>query len=209
MRHLAWIVATAMVMAGIGLADGWLAEAMGQAATAPTQPAAPTTQPAAPATRPAATQGTVAKWIADLSSTDGNVRIAATKAIFAMGKDAIEPLEKAGAKQLTPKAAGGATGGRIDIVYSLVDGLKQDRVEGYRTDAFLLKVEKECTVEDVAKIGNRCGFTIKARNGIQDGYCAAFPQQGAGFAGILNAILTGEPKVISVQFMYFVAHPVP
>jgi hypothetical protein len=95
-------------------------------------------------------------------------------------------------------------------VYSLLAGLVQDNVakEGYRTDMFLLKVEKDCTVEDVAKIGERCGFTIKPQNGLIEGRCAAFPQAGKDFAGMLKATLCEEPKVVCVELTYFVAHAV-
>jgi hypothetical protein len=176
-----------------------------EATSKPTTTSAPaTTRPS----QPAATMPDITKLIADLSSADGQARVAATKAIFALGKDALEPLKKAGAKQITPKPTGG-TGGRIDAVYSLLDGLHQDPVEGYRTDAFLLQVAKECTVEDVLKMGERDGFTIKVRNGINDGYCAAFPKANKDFAEILKALLANEPQVVSVGLMYFVAHPVP
>jgi hypothetical protein len=167
----------------------------------------PATYPASgPASRPVSTK--VKELVADLASADGNKRVAATAQVFAAGSSIVASLADAGAKQITPTCKL-AEVRRLDAVYSLLDGLRQDAVEGYRTDAFLLYVEKDCAIGEVSKIGERCGFTIKAHNGVNDGYCAAFPEKGKDFAGILKMILSGEPKVVSVQLMYFIAHPVP
>ncbi len=59
--------------------------------------------------------------IKKLSSDDGQVRIAATNAIFARRSEAVDPLRQAGAKQISPFDTIGTR--RIDIVYSLMVGL--------------------------------------------------------------------------------------
>lgn len=207
MRHLPEIVAAAILIAGVGVTNGLFAAKCGSMSPE-TQHAAPTTGPAA-TTGPATTQGTITKWIADLSSADGKTRIAATKALFALGEDALVPLKQAGAKQITPKP-GGTLGGRIDIVYSLLEGLTHDPVAkaGYRADFFLLEVDKGLTADDMTKMGQRCGFTIKARNFTPDGYCGAYPLAGKEFVAVLKAILSDEPTVISVQLTYY-AGPTP
>ena len=169
---------------------------------------APASQPASAPASQAIDRAKIKGLIADLSSDDGAKRVAATKQLLALGANAVDPLAEAGAQQLTPKCQL-AEVRRLDAVYTLLDGLHQNASEGYRTDLFLVRVEKDCTVEEVSKIAARCGFTIKARNGINDGYCGAFPQDQKNLAGILKAILSGEPKVISVQLTYFVAHPTP
>lgn len=153
----------------------------------------------------ATTQPDIAKLIADLSSDNGKVRIAATKTIFALGKDALEPLAKAGAKQITP--LGPATGRRIDMVYSLLDGFKPNPVNvprGYHAEEFKVIVEKGCTVDEVKKMGERQGFTIPQNFALNS---HAFLGRGKNLAETIKAILTSEPQVITVNLSYFEIMP--
>ena len=167
----------------------------------------------------AATQPDISKFITDLSSEDGQVKVAATKAIFALGKDALDPLAKAGAKQISPfrpdltcsmcSLASNITR-RIDMVYSLLEGLKPNPVsarKGYELDGFGISVEKDCTQEDVAKIGERHGFTIDENYSSPSGTPSCYVQlkPGKNLADVLKAVLSEEPKVISVNLIYFVS----
>jgi hypothetical protein len=170
--------------------------------------AATLAEPAAP---PPATQPDVARLIAALSSDNGATRASATKAIFAMGKDALEPLAKAGAKQVAPMGTIAST--RIDVVYSLLDGLKPTPPRaraGYAANGFGLTVEKGCTSADVAAMGRKHGFAMDKNNDGTDKFDAdGFPQcyvQLSGdrkLADVLTAVLSEEPKVITVNLNYF------
>ena len=185
------LLTVTLALGVLGASGAWAGEA---------QP--PATHPESGPAGQVSTPAKIKDLIADLSSDDGNKRAAATKQFFAFGADAIDSLVKAGAQQVTPKPPR-AEVRRLDVIYTLLDGMHQNATAGYRTDAFLLRVEKDCTVDDVAKMGERYGFTIRAHNGINDGYCTAFPKQGQDFAGTLKALLSGEPKVVSLQVLYF------
>ena len=158
-----------------------------------------------PATTQPATQPDITKLITDLSSDDGKVRVAATKAIFALGKDALEPLKKAGAKQITP--SGPESERRIDIVYSLLDGLKENPVghhTGYRTGSFDVRVEKGCTQQDVAEMGENYGFTICGPfTPDSTPSCCVQVRLDKNFGDVLKTVLSEEPKFISVKLNYF------
>lgn len=162
-----------------------------------------------PATQPATTtMPDVEKLITDLScAEDGLVRAVATKAILALGKDALAPMAKAGAKQISP--FGTISTRRIDMIYSLLDGLKPNPTggrAGYKMDGFGLRVEWGCgcTVEDVTRMGERHGFTI---NGTFDAAttpsCYVKLKAGKNLADVLKAGLSEEPQVISVNLNYF------
>jgi hypothetical protein len=153
---------------------------------------------------PPPAQPDIAKLIGDLSSDDGQVRADATKAIFALGKDALEPLKKAGAKQISP--SGTISTRRIDMVYSLLEGLKTNpnRQSGYATNGFGLRVTKDCTQKDVAKMGETFGFTISGNFAAENTpSCYVTLKPGKKLADVLKAILSEEPKVISVNLNYF------
>jgi len=159
----------------------------------------------------ATTRPDVANLIFDLSDDDGQVRLAATKAIFALGKDAIEPLQKCGAKQVSP--FGSIITRRIDMVYSLLDGLKPNQpargpkdASGYLLDGFGIRVEKGVTGEDVAKMGEKYGFVISGKfRADSRPQCIVNLKPGKNLADVLKAILLDEPKVISVNLIYYVS----
>jgi hypothetical protein len=167
----------------------------------------PASRPATAPTRPAATQPDIATLIADLSSEDGTVKVAATKAIFALGKDALEPLKKAGAKQVSPFGTIGSR--RIDVVFSLLGGLKPNPVggrAGYKTDSFGLHVEWGCgcTQENVVKMGERHGFVISGDyRADSTPTCYVKLKPGKNLADVLKAVLSEEPQIISVSLSYF------
>jgi hypothetical protein len=164
-------------------------------------------KPADAAASQPSSQPDISKLITDLSSEDGQVKVTATKAIFALGKDALEPLAKAGAKQVSP--FGTISTRRIDIIYSLLDGLKPNLVParaGYRMDGFGLRVEWGCgcTVDDVKKMGERHGFVIIGPfDAAATPSCYVKLKAGKNLADVLKAILTSEPQVISVNLSYF------
>lgn len=158
-----------------------------------------------PASKPASAPADVKKLIADLSSDSGPKRVAATKALFALGREALEPLKEAGAEQVSP--FGVADTRRIDMVYSLLDGLKPNPVPpraGYRTDGFGLRVEPDCTRDELKKMGEKYGFTL-AGDYRADGRPSCYVKLAAGkdLVDVLEAILSEEPRVISVNLNYF------
>ena len=160
-----------------------------------------------PASQPASAPADIARLIADLSSEDGPVKVAATKAIFALGRDALEPLAKAGAKQVS--AFGTVGSRRIDMIYSLLDGLKPNPAgarAGYKTDSFGLQVEWGCgcTKEDVVKMGERHGFVIRGDyRADATPTCYVKLKPGKDLADVLKAVLSEEPQIISVNLDYY------
>ncbi|MFB3893483.1 MAG: hypothetical protein ACE15C_15830 [Phycisphaerae bacterium] len=180
---------------------------------AASQPASGPATASAPASQAASAPAGAAKikeLIANLASEDGRKRTAATADLFSLGNAALEPLKQAGAFQLTPQAQSRQIEARrMDLVYSLLDGLRQDPVKGFRTDAILLRVENDCTVDDVADMGKRLGFTLKRGATVTDGWIAALPADAAKFSELLKALLTNERKVIEVHLLYFSKIPTP
>ncbi len=157
-----------------------------------------------PASQPASVATDVKKLIADLSSDDGQKRVAATKALFALGQEALDPLKEAGAKQISPLST--ADTRRLDIVYSLLDGLKPTPVApgaGYKPDSFGLRVE-DCTRDDLVAMGKKYGFTLTG-DYRADGRPSCYVKLTAGkdLAEVLRAILSAEPRVISVNLNYY------
>jgi hypothetical protein len=134
-----------------------------------------------------------------------SARVAATKAIFAFGKAALEPLARAGAKQVSP--FGTINTRRIDMVYLLLDGLKPNPAParaGYRPDGFGIRVEKDCTREDTARMGEKFGFTVSGTFAPDTTpSCYVKLKAGRNLAEVLEAILSEAPKVISVSLNYF------
>ncbi|MCG3179997.1 MAG: hypothetical protein BIFFINMI_02351 [Phycisphaerae bacterium] len=152
-------------------------------------------------------QPDTAGLIDDLGSDDGDRRIAATRALLAMDKDALEPLRKAGAKQVSP--VGTISTRRMDMVYSLLEGLRPNphgARAGYASDGFGLRVDAGCTREEVVRMGVKYGFAIQGQftpNACPT--CYAKLQPGRKLADVLRAVLSDEPKVISVNLNYFEA----
>ena len=151
------------------------------------------------ATRP------VKDLIADLSSADGPKRLAATKALFALDGNALEPLKQAGAKQISP--FGTIDTSRLDMVYSLLDGLKPNppgKRAGYTPNGLGLRVEAGCTRDEVAKMGVKYGFEISGvftADGVPN--CYVTLKAGKVLADVLKAVLAGEEKVVSANLNYF------
>jgi hypothetical protein len=143
--------------------------------------------------------------IADLSSADGPKRIAATKALFDLDGNALEPLKQAGAKQISP--LGTIDTSRLDMVYSLLDGLKPNppgKLAGYTPNGFGLRVEAGCTRDEVAKMGVKYGFEISGQftaDGVPN--CYVTLKAGKVLADVLKAVLAGEEKVVSANLNYF------
>jgi hypothetical protein len=155
-------------------------------------------------TAPATSQPAVAKIIEDMTSDDGNVAAAATKAVFDLGEKALAPLKEAGAKQVSPFSPSMS---RLDMVYSLLDGLKPNPPgghAGYTKNSFGLRLEAGCTLEDVKTMGQKYGFEVEGEfraDGIPN--CYVTLKAGKTLADVLKAVLSGEPKVLMVNLNYF------
>ena len=186
-----------MVLAAVLVAAGLAA------AGKPTAPATAT----APATHsaPANDEQRVNRWIADLSSPNGMTRTTATKALFDLGQDALEPLKAAGAKQISPFGTIGST--RLDMVYSLLDGLRPNppqRRAGYLTNGFGLTIEEGCTRDVLVKMGARHGFTVAGEpNPKTRPSCYVTLSPGRSLPDVLKAVLSAEPMVVTVNLNYF------
>jgi hypothetical protein len=177
---------------------------------APPTPTAPATAksealPAQPAAA-VATPDQVRQWIANVSADDGRKRMAATQALFKLGPDAIEPLKRAGAMQISP--LGTIATRRLDMIYSLVVGLELSPPggrAGYTTNGFGLHADKDCTLEEVTKLGEKYGFDIDGPFQ-PDGQPACYVdlKPGKNLVEVLKAILSNEPRVVTVNLNYFV-----
>lgn len=144
----------------------------------------------------------VKSLVADLKSADGAKRIASTKELFRQGKGVLPDLKQAGAKQISP--FGTIQTRRLDMVFSLIEGLKPSpRRAGYKSNSFGLHLENGITEDEVVQMGKKHGFVLEGelRNGVPNCYVRLV--NGKSLAEVLRAVLTGEPKVTSVNLNYF------
>ena len=147
------------------------------------------------------------KLVADLSSDDGAKRAAATKELFQRGNDASRALKEAGAKQIAP--VGGTIDGtrRLDVVYSLLEGLPPNAPKaraGYRADGFGLHVEKGTTKEDAVAMGKRYGFTLGGEfSDTTRPNCYVVLAPGKTLAEVLKDLFSNEPKVVTINLNYY------
>jgi RNA polymerase sigma factor (sigma-70 family) len=148
----------------------------------------------------------IEQLIADLNSPDGAARVAATTEIFRRGQDTLPDLQRAGAQQLA-RTAKARSPQRLDMVYSLLEGLPPSPPtarSGYRTDRLRIYMDKECTKEEVVEWGKRFGFTCSdICYSTQPPHCGALLIEGKSLAEVLQALLSCEPKVITVNLGYW------
>jgi len=143
--------------------------------------------------------------IADLSSDDGERRVAATRVVHLRRDTALEPLRNAGAKEIAP--FGTISTRRIDMVYSLLKGLGKNPADGragYRLDSFGLHVKTGATRGDVVQMGKRHGFTLTG-SFRPDGRpnCYVTLAKGKILEDVLWAVLLIEPSVVTANLNYF------
>jgi len=149
----------------------------------------------------------VKKLVAGLDSRDGRVRTAATKKLFSFGKAVLPELKKAGAKQIAPFAGMVDGTRRLDAVYSLLEELPPNPPGargGYRTNSFGLHVVPGTSAEDVARIGQKYGFTVSGAfrpDGRPNAYVKLAP--GKSLAEVLKRVLAEEQSVMTVNLNYF------
>jgi len=143
--------------------------------------------------------------IAALERENGARRVAATKAIFELGEKALEPLKEAGAKQISP--FGTIDTRRIDMVYSLLEGLrpsKPNAMAGYTQSGFGLRVDEGCTRDDVEAMGKKFGFTIEGQfTAGAAPTCYVMLKEGKKLEEVLKAVLSEETKVRSANLNYY------
>jgi hypothetical protein len=142
---------------------------------------------------------------AELESADGRTRLAATKDIFGGGKAAVQDLEKAGAKPIAP--AGTINPRRLDVVYSLLKGLPPNPPtarSGYKTDSFGLHLEVLGSQADVERMGKQYGFSLTGTFGkAARPNCYVTLEKGKSLSEVMQAVLTSEAKVITLNLNYF------
>jgi hypothetical protein len=142
--------------------------------------------------------------IDDLASTDNAKRTAATATLFGQGKAVLADLKKAGAKPVAPF---GLSGKRLDMVYSILEGLPANvpgALSGYRTDSFGLHVERGTTAEDVDKLCQKYKLSVSGKF-FPDASpnCYVTMQKGAVLEDVIRQILSREPKVVTITLNYF------
>ena len=149
----------------------------------------------------------VKKLVADLDSRDGQVRTAATKQLFSYGKAVLPELKKAGAKQVAPSGCTVDGTRRLDAVSSLLEGLPPNSPGargGYSTNSFGLHVVPGTSAEDVARIGQKYGFTVSGAfrpDGRPNAYVKLAP--GKSLAEVLKRLLAEEQGVMTINLNYF------
>jgi RNA polymerase sigma factor (sigma-70 family) len=143
--------------------------------------------------------------IAELESADGATRLAATRDLFARGKAVLPALEKAGARPIAP--VGTIQPRRLDVIYSLLKGLPSNPPmarAGYRTDSFGLHFDLLGAQQDAARLGALFGFSLTGTWGkFSRPNCYVNLDKGKSLAEVMHAVLTSEPRVITVSLNYF------
>jgi hypothetical protein len=155
----------------------------------------------APAPFPRKTPRGLDRWIADLSSEDGNKRIVATRAILRLGKDVLPALEKAGARLIVP-SHNRKHPARLDAVYSLLKGLPANRPWPlYKSDCAYLFLARGWTKPELFALGKRVGFRVLIceRPGWPDAEVQVVGKRTP--AEIMKAVLITDPKVVSVNLV--------
>jgi hypothetical protein len=146
------------------------------------------------------------KLIEALEANDGDARVVATKELFRRDKAVLAGLKAAGATQVAP-TRGTINTRRIDIVYSLIEGLPPNApkaLAGYSANSFGLRLEDGTTADDITRMGKAHGF--KALNAPKpDSVPSVYVQltSGGKLADVLRKVLITEPKVVSVNLNYF------
>ncbi|MCX7993699.1 MAG: hypothetical protein N2651_08525 [Fimbriimonadales bacterium] len=141
---------------------------------------------------------TVAQLVRLLSSKDGRERAAATKELFRRGRRIAPDLRKAGAKPIATVSPP-----RLDVVYSLIQGLPQGN---YRTDSFGLHMEPKTSREEVEALGEKYSFVLPPEEPFDTRYapnCYVRLRRGVQLEAILRALLSNEPKVVTVNLNYY------
>ena len=145
--------------------------------------------------------------IGDLGSTDGGKRTAATSEIFLRGKAVLPELKKAGAKQVAPTFEGVGGIRRLDVVYSILEGLPPNQpnaLAGYITNSFGLHVEKDTTEEEFQKLCKLHGCTPLGKfDATSNSGCYVQIDQGKSLEGTIRQILSTETKVTTINLNYF------
>ena len=141
--------------------------------------------------------------IGDLSSADGNKRVAATAELFRRGKDVLPDLKNAGAKQVAPFEPSTR---RFDMVYSLIEGFPPKvptARAGYTSNSFGLHVEKGTAAEDIQKICQKYKCTLVGEFNAE-GRPSCYLQIGKdqSLEAVIQQILTAEPKVTTINLNY-------
>jgi RNA polymerase sigma factor (sigma-70 family) len=147
---------------------------------------------------------TIEQLIADLESDDGPTRMTATSAILRMGRDVLPDLQRAGARQVAGRE--NTAPQRLHVLYSLLDGFPADvpmAPSGFRSDRFMLYVEKACTQEQLAEWGARFGFTPSPLCHSGRPHCGAILVKGKTLPDVLNGLLTSAPGVVTIKFAYW------
>lgn len=154
----------------------------------------------------------VGRLLADLESTDGQVRIAATKEILRRAE--VGDLKAFNDHKKLPRSLFAtyflSNPTRLDGVYSLTVKFGEDVSHLCRNDSFLLYVKKGVAKEEVEKIGKKYGFAVypAMKNDAQG------PQDTDRWDCVLNVIgvkqmqqtfrelFTKEPAVVCVGLYY-------
>jgi hypothetical protein len=155
----------------------------------------------APAPFPRRQPRGLAAWIADLASEDGGKRLAATREIFRLGKDALPALEKAGAKLIVP-SHGRKPPPRLHAVYSLLKGLPVNKPWPlYKSDCAYLFLARGWTKPELFALGKRVGFRVLIceRPGWPDAEVQVDGKRTP--AEVMKAVLITDPKVVSVNLV--------
>lgn len=146
--------------------------------------------------------------IRELDSSDGKAQASATKLVFLYGKKALEPLRKAGAKQVSPNKTESLR--RIDMVYSLIDGLKwekdsPDNIVGLDKHRLKLDLKEGVTKEDIKRLGEKYGFE-ETRKYWKAPRPHVFVKLDArkNMEDVIRALLVNEPGVNTVAFEYWI-----
>jgi RNA polymerase sigma factor (sigma-70 family) len=168
------------------------------------RPVAPIRQVAlrAPAPLPRERPALLARWIAELSSTDGNKRVAATREILKLGKSALPALEKAGARMIVPSHK--KMPSRLDVVYSLLKGWADNPPppnQIYKSDRLNLFLARGWTRPQLFALGRRVGYTvcICERPGWPDAEVQVVNNKT--LAELMQALVTTDPLVVSVNLV--------
>lgn len=144
----------------------------------------------------------IKELIQDLSSQDGEKRLAATRKILELDERALKSLEDALAESECGKSSS-----RIEIVYRLLGGLNifhmkldENQSMGVSRDRFSLKVEDGCGLDDVKTMGKKYGFSVTSRS---DSSWLVKLDEGKNIKDVIKNVLSNEPKVVTIALLIY------
>jgi hypothetical protein len=148
----------------------------------------------------------MADWdrcVMDLSSADGQVRVTATRRLFADPEAAVAALHRRGEKRGADGSIGEGYGAaRERMILTLLEGLPPPESASYASTSFGLSPDHATTRDQIDAMGREHGFMLDAGEPFSIDTapsCYVRLAPGSQLSEVLRNVLCREPHVLSVN----------